>query len=462
MICLCLGLSTGSVHALPSSLDHKVEAFLTKEWKNSGSPGMSAAIVRNGKLEYAEGFGLVDVQNQVPATPESVYRLGSVTKQFTSMMIMQLVQEGKLQLDQKAKSILPDQIPDAWSEVTVRQLLNHTAGIPNYTANLAFLAMVRRSVVHDRILDSVRTKPLDFKPGTKWSYSNSGYILLGLILEKVDGRTYEQNLQSRILDPLGMRETYFVSETSVVPHRATGYSHRSKKLMISPYIDMAWPFAAGSMESTVRDLAKWDAALYTDKLLKPELRDQMWTSTKLADGTNQPYGFGWATRPINGIPVYEHSGGIPGFTSAIRRAPSVGLTTIVLLNTDDSEAMLVADRLMKLMEPRLLEVVKSIVDSDASTTALIRRAFESVVAGKPDRALFSNEMNKLFTPEFLTGMAKQAADWGPLKSFDLIKSEDLDGARTRVYHVVFARASVKAEFTVGKSGLIEGAVLHPE
>jgi CubicO group peptidase (beta-lactamase class C family) len=460
LLCVCF-LGPNGIHALGSSIDRKVETLLEHELKNSSSPGMTAAVVRNGKLVFADGFGLADVQNSVPASKDNVYRLGSITKQFTSMMIMQLVQEGKLRLDAPAKEIIPDQIPDAWSEVTIRELLNHTAGVPNYTLGLVLASKLRLPVSHGRILDVVRNKPLDFKPGTNWSYSNSNYILLGLIIEKLDDRPYGKSLHARILDPLGMNATYFVSEAALVPHRACGYTHQAKSLMHATYMDMSWPFSAGSIESTVGDLAKWDAALYGDRLLKPDLRDQMWVATILADGSHRPYGFGWGVESANDIPVYEHAGGIPGFSTAIRRAPSLGLTTIVLMNSDDAQAVPVADHLMQLIEPRLSPLVKPIADPDTAATGSVRRAFDGIIAGKPDRSMFSDEMNKVLSPQFVAEVASEARSWGALKSFDLVKSQDSNGVRLRVYHVLFERASVTARFTLDGNGLIIGAELHP-
>jgi hypothetical protein len=259
-----------------------------------------------------------------------------------------------------------------------------------------------------------------------------------------------------------MHETYFVSDQTSIEHLASGYTHQSGKLASPMFIDMSWPFAAGSLESTVDDMAKWDAALYTSKLLEPDLRDKLWSPTRLSDGTTAPYGFGWIVGQDNGVPIYSHNGGIPGFMTAIRRAPSEGLTTIVLMNADDVDPMRVAKQLMGEIDPRLSDKVPGIPDDDPATTAFLRKALEGVLAGAPDQSVFSENMYALITPSFLSGIQQQKARWGDLEQFVLVKSENQNGLKSRSYKVVFTRGSMSASFVVGGTGLIESALLKPE
>ncbi len=425
-----------------------------------GAPGLAVAVVRDAKVVYAKGFGFADLQNNVPVTPKTVFRLGSVTKQFTATIVMQLVQEGKLSLDSTLGSLLPDS-PKAWSAVTVRQLLSHTGGIPNYTNSPSFVSMIRNEVTVDHINDNVISKPLDFAPGSSWSYSNSGYILLGQIIEKVTGNRFANELHKRILDPLGMHETYFVRETEIVKNRASGYTFGSGRLAQSGYINMTWPFAAGAMESTVLDLAKWDAALYTDKILPQTALAQMWEPVMVANGKAQDYGFAWETQTMNGIKLVFHGGGIPGFSTFILRAPSVGTTVIALCNWDLKDPSDLCKHVMGFLDHRLqAPPVVLISDTDLATTALIRKALESILAGRPDPAVFSPGMIKFFTPEMLHSVADTARALGPLKSLELTKSEDAGGSKTREYRVTFANATLQGQFVIGKTGLVEDAKLR--
>jgi CubicO group peptidase (beta-lactamase class C family) len=438
-----------------------ITRFVEREAKAVKAPGVSVAVVRFGKIAYEGGVGFANVENSVRADAHTVYRLGSVTKQFTATMIMQLVQEGKLTLSATLGELLPS-TPAAWHPVTVRQLLSHTSGIPNSTNVPDFMQMIRRDVTPEHINDDIKDRPLDFPPGTQWSYSNSGFVVLGLIVEKLDGQPYGVSLRRRILDPLGMNETYFVSESEVVRHRASGYTMDKSVLMNSPYINMVWPFSAGAIESTASDLAKWDQALYTDKILSQSLLDVMWTKTKLGPDKEANYGFGWTVGEVNHIKTESHGGGIPGFTTFIERAPSIGTTVIVLINSDRSDAKAVADHVARFVDPRLAPVVaEAVPDPTPETTRLIRTVIESFLKGKIETTLLSKAMIDAVTPDQLAAMKTTSDQWGKLLKMTLIKAETKDGVQSRSYLLTFEKSKQQGDFVVGKSGLIEDGRLHP-
>lgn len=423
---------------------------------------MSVAIVRNGKLAYAKGFGYADLQNEIRATPDTIYRIGSVTKPFTATMIMQLVREGKLGLDDPVRRHLPD-LPATWGKVTVRQLLNHTGGVPNYTSLPKMMEEgVRVPTTPRGIVATVEKMPLDFEPGSHWSYSNTGYEILGLLIEKYDSRPYGDSLGVRILTPLGMRETCFTTDSRIVKHRAQGYTIRGGKTENCDFIDMSWPYAAGSMESSVIDLAKWDGALCGDGILPQSILKQMWTKTRLSSGGEYGYGTGWELRDNNGIPIVEHSGGIPGFISILKRAPSKGLTVIVLTNCDSGDAGGVADRLLGFLDPDFKpKPPKGIVDRDPATSELARTTLLSIMAGNLDRSILGVELAKRLTPEFLEEGRKQLNGSGQLKRFVLIEARDEDGKKIRTYGITLGETLLKLEFALGSNGLIEGFGIHP-
>src|SRR5688500_12032710 len=236
---------------------------------------------------HKKGYGYANFEWQIPNTPDVRFRLGSITKQFTSMVIMQLVAEGKIKLDDRVTTHLTGYRKDTGDRVTIAHLLNHTSGIPSYTALPGFFANESRNpYIPDAFVQKWASGELEFEPGTKWAYNNSGYFLLGAIIEKVTGKTYAEALQERIFDPLGMKASGYDLAAPLIPKRASGYALAGGKYVNAPYLDMTIPYAAGSLYSTVEDLYLWDRALYTEKLLKDDLKKQMFTP-----GLRE-YGFG--------------------------------------------------------------------------------------------------------------------------------------------------------------------------
>lgn len=310
--------------------------------------GFSGAVLvsRGNQTLYEAGFGLADREHDVPNTPVTKFRLGSITKQFTAMAVMILQERGKLNVDDLIGTHLGE-IPDAWKEITIRHLLTHTSGVPNYTNFFGMMqTTVRTPATVDRVIASFRDRPLDFKPGERFSYSNSGYILLGRIIEKASGQTYERFLKQEIFDPLGMADTGYDHRETVLPGRAEGYERKGETIQNADYIDMVWPFAAGALYSTVRDMATWDRALTAGKLISKDSYKAMFTPFK--DG----YGYGWGITTRDGHTEISHGGGIHGFQTQIIRVPDEGLCVVVLSNVVPSVAGRVAQALLTLAQGR--------------------------------------------------------------------------------------------------------------
>ncbi len=294
-----------------------------------------ALLVADEKgIVLKKAYGQANFEWQVPNTPDTKFRLGSITKQFTSMVIMQLVAEGKLKLEDKLTTHLPDYRKDTGDRITIAQLLNHTSGIPSYTSLPAFFEKESRNPY--TVADFVKkfaSGDLEFEPGTKWAYNNSGYFLLGAIIEKITGKTYAQALQERIFDPLGMKNTGYDVSATVLPKRASGYQLEPNGYVNAPYLDMALPYAAGSLYSTVEDLYLWDRALYLDKLLPAPLKQQLFTP-----GMGQ-YAHGWFVKPIKlndgatELATISHGGGINGFSTLLIRVPERRELVVLLDNT---------------------------------------------------------------------------------------------------------------------------------
>ncbi len=435
----------------------QLDAFFEDVVKKGRCPSVTVAVVRQGKVEYAKGYGLADLENEVPATPETVYRLGSITKQFTATMIMQLVAEGKLNLDDPFEKSLAG-MPHAWSAVTIRQLLNHTSGIKSYTeVKGLFEDQVYKPTNPSGIIKTVAKDPLDFPSGTKWHYNNSGYELLGMLIEKADGRPYEASLNARILKPLGMSQTYFTSESTVVKHRAQGYSPANGGFKHTSYLNMDWPFAAGSMESTVLDLAKWDAALYGEAVLPQASLKQMWTPTKLTGGKVEKYGFGWALETVNDTAIVQHGGGINGFTTNIRRAPSKQITVIVLTNSDASNPDAYAKAALGMAEPSLkVAESKTTVDTDAKTDAFAKSMLQAALDGTIDRSKLTPAFSKILTPELASQAKEQLGKLGVINEFKLVDTKEVDGKKVRSYQIVLGTTALKMVIIFDAAGLVGG------
>ena len=308
----------------------------------------AVAIVKDGALVLARGYGMADLENDVPASAETVYRLGSITKQFTALAIMQLAERGKLSVDDELTKFLPD-YPTAGHKVTVHHLLNHTSGIKSYTSVKSFFKLIRQDLSHDELLALFKNEPFDFEPGTKWLYDNSGYYLLGMVIEKASGQRYAEYLEEHAFRPLGMSATRYGDMRPIIRHRAMGYKVSNGQLINDDFMSMDAPGAAGALVSNVLDLIKWHQALETGNLLSSASFEAMYRPTKLADGSVRPYGYGWGLGEMNGHRKLSHGGGINGFSTMIARYPADRLAVIVLSNTAGANVGGVESRIAKLL-----------------------------------------------------------------------------------------------------------------
>jgi CubicO group peptidase (beta-lactamase class C family) len=329
----------------PKSVDDIVLA----EMKAQNIPGCSVAVLHDGRAVFAKGFGKANLELDVAATEQTVYEIASLTKPFTAAAVLTLVNDGKLSLQDKLIDLV-DACPAAWGAITVGQLLNHTSGIKDYTSVPGF---VRRDAWHARspaeLVGLVRAMPLNFEPGKGWDYTNTGYVLLGMIVERKSGTSYGRFLQDRLFGPLNMHATRVDDLGTVVKGRAAGYTLREGKLVNRPHVDPSNLFAAGGLLSTVTDLAKWDAALYTDSPLSQKQREAMWGNPVHRPQMDNGYGYGWYVNPKSkGGPLVFHGGGTPGFGSRMSRYLTARITVIVLANASHADVDKIADRIAKL------------------------------------------------------------------------------------------------------------------
>jgi len=287
--------------------------------------GIAVAVAHGGEVIFRKAYGMADVAARMPLTPEDQHQVGSVTKQFTAAAILQLVEQGRISLDDTIQKFLPD-FDTQGRTVTIHHLLNHTSGIRSYTAIFGM-----NPVSREALLDTIQRHPYDFVPGEKFLYNNSGYYLLGVILERVTGTPYAHYLEERFFDPLGLRSTsYCGRDGEEIP---VGYAPDDGSLTTSLLSDMEFPGAAGGLCSTVDDLLAWQHALVSGEIVKPETYVRMTTPAKVASGEPMTYGYGLAVGDVEGHPIVAHDGGIPGFNSSLAYFPADSLGVAVLVNT---------------------------------------------------------------------------------------------------------------------------------
>ena len=327
-----------------------VERFLRAERARQRIPGMSVAVLRGDRVLLARGYGFANLEHRVAATDSTIYQSGSVGKQFTAAAVVLLAEEGRLGLDDPLRRHLPEG-PEAWSGITLRHLLTHTSGIPDYADSTLDY---RRDYTEDDLVRLAARMAPEFAPGERWSYSNTGYVLLGAVIRRVTGSFYGDILRDRLFRPLGMRSARIISEADIVPNRSDGYRLVDGRLehqeWVAPVLNTT---ADGSLYLTVRDLAQWAVALNHRRLPSAPGLAASWTPVTLRGGGSYPYGFGWDLSEQRGHPRIGHGGSWQGFRTSIQRYPEFDLTVIVLANLAQAEPEAISYAVAGMIEPAL-------------------------------------------------------------------------------------------------------------
>ena len=337
------------IHAYPQDKISKIDALI-KVYNDYGQFNGSVLVAERGKVIYKKGFGLANREWNIPNKPNTKFRLGSITKQFTSMLLLQLVEKGKIDLQGKLSDYLPYYRKDTGSQVTIHHLLTHSSGIPSYTSIPKFFEEISRDPYPvEEFVKKYCSGDLQFEPGARYVYNNSGYFLLGAIIEEITGKPYEDVLDENIFLPLGMKDSGYDRHGPIIPNRATGYSNSFDGYINAPYLDMSLPYAAGSLYSTVEDLYLWDQALYTEKLLSAKMKELMFTP-HIAN-----YGYGWGIRQKS-LPDSEekltsisHGGGINGFNTLIERLADEKHLIVLLNNTPRANLGQMSDAIIRIL-----------------------------------------------------------------------------------------------------------------
>jgi len=401
-----------SVNAQDKS--QKIDELVNK-YHEYGQFSGTVLVSEGGDVIYKKGIGYANAEWKVPNAPDVKYRLGSITKQFTSMLIMQLVEKGKINLDSKLSEYLPYYRKDVGDKVTIHQLLTHTSGIPDYTESSDFMRNeIRDPLSAKELVEKYCSGDLEFEPGTQWKYDNSGYIILGAVIEEVTGKTYEAVLKENILEPLEMNSTGYDHNEEIIEKRVSGYHKAGLNIINAPYIDMSLPFAAGALYSTVEDLYKWDQALYTDKLVSNESKKKIFTPYM------NNYGYGWGIREQEfgdvKKKVISHSGGIFGFNTIILRYTDDKNLIVLLCNVLPGELSGLSKGIANILYDQPYEMPKKSL-AEFLMKGIIEKGIEQAVKDfnkkkedKTEYAIHEDEMNILGYQLLHLGKIKEALE----------------------------------------------------
>lgn len=306
------------------------DKLLSEQFKPNETGG-TALVARNGQIIYKKAFGMANLEMNIAMQPDMIFRIGSITKQFTAVAILQLMEQGKLSLQDEITKYIPD-YPMNGHKITIEHLLTHTSGIQSYTGMKDFESNMRKDMKPEEMINYFKNQPMEFAPGTKWNYNNSGFFLLGYLIEKVSGKTYPQYVEEVFFKPLGMTNSYYGNDTKIIKNRVGAYDKDGSGVINAPFLSMTQPYAAGSIQSTVEDLFKWNQAVHAYKLVKKETIEKAFTSYKLTNGKETGYGYGWGLGNIQGSPTIEHGGGINGFLTHGLYLPKEAIFVAVFSN----------------------------------------------------------------------------------------------------------------------------------
>jgi len=442
----------------------KIDNYIKAEMQSQRIPGLSLAVIKNGQIILAKGYGFANVEHQVSVKPETVFQSGSIGKQFVATAVMMLVEEGKLSLDDKISKYFTD-TPENWKDITLRHLLSHTSGMGDYPNDYD----LRRDYTEDELVKIIKAQPLGFKPGEKWSYSNLGFITLGILIHKITGKFYGDFLAERIFKPLGMNTARIISEEDIVQNRAAGYRLVSRELKnqewVAPLVNTT---ADGSLYLTILDMAKWDAALDTEKLLKKSSLDQMWMPPALSGGKTSNYGFGWFAGKFHGHRIVYHGGTWQGFKSFIVRFLDDKLTIVFfanLLQTNESKLM---RGLASVFYPEFaLPDVQPIEEKESDVKTLARKVLLQLMDNKLDKNLFTSEMQASFPPDRARQMSENLNSLSlPIaiiySTTELIERKEENNFRTYRYILTDLGATWFFTLKLTKDNKIAGIELQPK
>jgi D-alanyl-D-alanine carboxypeptidase len=412
---------------------NQIDDYAAAQMASQHVPGLTLVVTRNGVPVLEKGYGMADVGSATPAKAQTVYRIGSVSKQFAASAVLLLAQDGKLSLDQRFAQYFPV-APAAWKDITIRQLLQHTAGLQrDFQQYLAPVYDPNHNYTPDEVVQLMGTIPMQTAPGTTQSYSNIGYYLIGLLIERVSGRPYADFMRERMFTPLGMDTAALLTAPPVAGQTASGYDWNGVAWVRADAILPGDDGAEGALRMSAQDLAKWDAALNTDRILSKASRDLLWTPARLNDGSSVQYGLGWVLDSINNLPYVWHNGQVGGFHSQLARHANEGWTVIVLCNLTDGRAEHIAAGVAERIDASL--AWKTVNDPQPQIAALARGAADDILANSFHPERYTAEAAQHLGDGLFAAYATAAAGFGAIEQFGLVDSTLREGVMTYRYLV---------------------------
>jgi len=426
----------GSLRADP------IDDYVNAEIARQQVPGLSLTVLRHGQIVRTQGYGLANLEHSIPVHPDTLFKVGAVSMQFTAAGIMLLVEDDKIGLDDSIRKYLPD-APKSWAPITIRQMLNHTSGLPA-TPNGDF----RTEYSDAQLLGIMYKEKLNFAAGTRWRFSYAEYIALGLVVKRVTGEHYSEFLTKRLFRPLGMQTARQISDFDIVPNRAAGYELREGKLRNAEWISAtANSTADGSLYLSALDYAAWNAAVVGRKLLKPESWALIGQPAKIASGRDYPYGFGWFLEKSGDRLAWRHSGNWQGFQSFVIRYPADDLTVVALANGEGGDPDRIARRVAAMLEPGLAQVSGApIEDREPQVTTRVKTLLAQIADGKTSQTDFAY-FAKLDYTELMGVYQGTLSSLGPLQEIALVARKQLGDDQVYVYRARYERGVL--DVTVG-------------
>ncbi|HTR22957.1 MAG TPA: serine hydrolase domain-containing protein [Terriglobales bacterium] len=431
---------------LPADLRAKVDAHAQRTLADTGVPSASIAIVQNGEITYLRAYGDARLDPRTPATSSMRYSVGSISKQFTAAAILLLAEDGKLSLDDPVSRFVPNLTRG--NEVTIRQLLSHTSGYQDYWPQDYVMPIMLKPVTADKILDIWARKPLDFDPGTQWQYSNTNFVIAGLIIEKASGKPLLQFLSDRIFTRLGMKSVMNIDQDHLTDTDATGYlRYGIGPLRLSPKEAKGWLFAAGELAMPAEDLAKWDISMMNQSLLKPASYSEMEREVVLKNGVGTRYGLGVGVRNEFGKRAIEHGGEVSGFTAENIVLPDDKTAVVVLTNED---AVSASGDLARGIATLLFRDPGAARQEDQA-----KAIFAGLQQGKIDRLLLTDNCNAYFTDQALKDFGDSLGPLGPPIDFTQTAKTERGGMTFRLFQVQFPKKTLEVWERIMPDGKIE-------
>jgi CubicO group peptidase (beta-lactamase class C family) len=426
---LFVALSLGfAQNTLDPDISKTIDSYVNEQLSEDLIPGISLAVVQDGKVIYAKGYGYANIEHEIAAKPETVYQLASVSKQFTAAGVMLLVEDGKIELDKPINTYLTD-APETWQAITVRQILNHTAGLGDYDADFDYL----QPKTEEEMLNTIYQSELMFEPDSHFSYSNFGYITLGILVSKVSGQSFGDFMTERIFAPLDMTATMLITERDIVMNRAQGYQLEVSEDNQPSVKNQSWVnpslnvLGDGAFYSTVLDMAKWDAALYGSNILSEESKEILWKPLTLSNGDSWPvadaYGMGWSVGSVNGHAFVEHSGGWQGFSTHFLRFVDDRLTVVVLANLDVADSSGIARHVAGLVNP---DLTLQPIEDEPQITSLVNTVLEDLFTGELKAKMFTTDA-LVAVSELQTLIQENASALGAVQEATLLERKDTSG-----------------------------------